>query len=103
MIMKMRGDKCHPGRGKRVKIPLLPNNVGNKIVNGPGPQQGHNKDAPFHRVTSTAPLARHTLSKSWLAQMRGTTKEVLAAEHKVKKECREDIVFIFHFVFPCKN
>ena len=30
MIMKMRGDKCHLGRGKRVKIPLLPNNVGKK-------------------------------------------------------------------------
>ena len=28
----MRGDKCHPGRGKRGKIPLLPNNVGKKSV-----------------------------------------------------------------------
>ena len=27
MKMKMRGDKCHPGRVKRVKIPLSPNNV----------------------------------------------------------------------------
>ena len=41
MIMKMRGDKCHPGRGKRVKIPLLPNNVGKKSVNEVGPKQGH--------------------------------------------------------------
>ena len=42
MIMKMRGDKCHPGRGKRGKIPLLPNNVGKKSVNDAGPKQGHN-------------------------------------------------------------
>ena len=41
MIMKMRGDKCHPGRGKRVKIPLLPNNVGKKSAIDAGPQQGH--------------------------------------------------------------
>ena len=41
--MKMRGDKCHPDRGKRVKIPLLPNNVGKLSVNNAGPQQGHNK------------------------------------------------------------
>ena len=26
MVMKMRGDKCYPGRGKWVKIPLLPGN-----------------------------------------------------------------------------
>ena len=37
----MRGDKCHPGRGKRGKIPLLPNNVGKKSVNDAGPKQGH--------------------------------------------------------------
>ena len=37
----MRGDKCHPGRGKGVKIPLLPNNVGKKSANDMGPQQGH--------------------------------------------------------------
>ena len=42
MIMKKRGDKCHPGRGKRGKIPLLPNNVGKKSVNDAGPKQGHN-------------------------------------------------------------
>ena len=30
--MKMRGDKCDPGRGKRMKIPLLPNNVGKKNI-----------------------------------------------------------------------
>ena len=41
MIMKMRGDKCHPGMGKRGKIPLLPNNVGKKSVNDAGPKQGH--------------------------------------------------------------
>ena len=43
MIMKMRGDKCHPGRGKRGKIPLLPNNVGKKSVNEVGPQQGNDR------------------------------------------------------------
>ena len=42
MIMKMRGDKCHPGRGKRGKKPLLPNNVGKKSANDAGPKQGHN-------------------------------------------------------------
>ena len=41
MKMKMRGDKYHPGRGERVKIPLLPNKVGQKSVNDAGPQQGH--------------------------------------------------------------
>ena len=41
--MKMRGDKCHPGRGKRVKIPFLPNNIGKKSANEGGPKQGHNK------------------------------------------------------------
>ena len=41
MIMKMRGVKCHPGRGKRVKIPLLPNNLGKKSANPGGPKQGH--------------------------------------------------------------
>ena len=41
--MKMRGDKCHPGREKRVKIPLLPNNVGKKSADDAGPQQGHDK------------------------------------------------------------
>ena len=46
MIMKMRGDKCHPGRGKRVKIPLLPNNVGKKSANDAGPKQGHDRDGP---------------------------------------------------------
>ena len=41
MVMKMRGNKCHPGRGKRVKIPLLTNNVGKKSTNNAGPKQGH--------------------------------------------------------------
>ena len=41
MIMKMRGEKCRPGRGKRVKIPPLPNNEGKKSLNNTGPQQGH--------------------------------------------------------------
>ena len=35
--MKMRG---HPGRMKRVKIPLLLNNLGKKSVNDAGPGQG---------------------------------------------------------------
>ena len=28
----MRGDKCYPGRGKWVKIPLLPENVGKEVL-----------------------------------------------------------------------
>ena len=43
MVIKMRGDKCHTGRGKRVKIPLLLNHVGKKSANGAGPQQGHDR------------------------------------------------------------
>ena len=43
MIMKMRGDKSHPGRGKRGKIPLLPNNVVKKSVNDAGSKQGHDR------------------------------------------------------------
>ena len=31
------------GKGERVKIPLLPNNVGKKSVNDSGPRQGHDK------------------------------------------------------------
>ena len=46
----MRGDKCHPGRGKRVKIPLLPINVGKKSANDAGPQQGQAR--PFDHGTS---------------------------------------------------
>ena len=37
-----RGQNTH-GQGERVKIPLLPNNVGKKSTNNVGPQQGHNK------------------------------------------------------------
>ena len=29
----MRGDNCYPGRGKWVKIPLLPENVGKRSLN----------------------------------------------------------------------
>ena len=47
MIMKMRGDKCHPGRQKRVEILLLPNNVGKKSANEEGPQQGHDRTKQF--------------------------------------------------------
>ena len=36
-------DKCHPDRGKRVKIPLLPNNDGKKSINKAGSQQGHDR------------------------------------------------------------
>ena len=36
MVMQMRGDKCYPGRGKWMKIPLLPENVGNRSVNNLG-------------------------------------------------------------------
>ena len=43
VTLKMRGDKCHPDRGKRVKIPLLPYNLGKKSANDAGPQQGHDK------------------------------------------------------------
>ena len=44
MVMKMRGDKRHPGRGKMVKIPSLPNNVGKKSANDVGPQQGNDSN-----------------------------------------------------------
>ena len=44
--MKMRGDKFHPNKGERLKIPLLPNNVGKKSANKAGPQKGHNKGEP---------------------------------------------------------
>ena len=44
--MKMRGDKCHPDKGKRVKIPLLPNNVGKMSFKDEGPQQGHDTSLP---------------------------------------------------------
>ena len=37
---KERGQYTH-GQGERVKIPLLPHNVGKKSVNDAGPQQGH--------------------------------------------------------------
>ena len=33
MVMQMRGVKRYPGRGKRVKIPLLPENVGKRSPN----------------------------------------------------------------------
>ena len=33
MVMQMRGDKCYPGRGKWVKIPLLPENAGKRSLN----------------------------------------------------------------------
>ena len=55
MVMKMREDKCHPGRGKRVKIPLLPHNVGKKSVNEAVPQQGHdNRDGILHPLKAVA-------------------------------------------------
>ena len=38
MIIQMRRDKCTHNKRGRVKIPLLPNNIG-KIAG----QQGHNK------------------------------------------------------------
>ena len=43
MVMQNeRGLNTH-GQGERVKIPILPNNVGKKSANNTGPQQGHNK------------------------------------------------------------
>ena len=33
MVMKMRKDKGFPGRGKWVKIPLLPEHVGKRSLN----------------------------------------------------------------------
>ena len=33
MVMQMRGDKCYPGWGKWVKIPLLSENVDKRSVN----------------------------------------------------------------------
>ena len=61
MIMKMRGDKCHPGRGKRVKIPLLPNNVGKKSANDAGPKQGH--DNKYYRSSLCKRLERNLVPK----------------------------------------
>ena len=63
--MKMRGDKCHSGRGKRVKISLLPNNVGKKSVNDAGPRNGHNREesdfknkSPILQLNLCSSLAR---------------------------------------------
>ena len=66
MIMKMRGDKCHPGRGKRGKIPLLPNNVGKKSVNDAGPKQGHDTSnvTIFTKLTKQRKVA--TKKERWL-------------------------------------
>ena len=36
----MRREKCHPGRRKWVKIPLLPNNVSKNSVSDSGPTVG---------------------------------------------------------------
>ena len=33
MVMQMREDKCYPGIGKWVKIPLLPENVRKRSLN----------------------------------------------------------------------
>ena len=33
MVMQMRKDKCYPGRGKWMKIPLLLENVGKMSLN----------------------------------------------------------------------
>ena len=33
MVKQMRGDKFYPGRGKRVKIPLLPENLDKRSLN----------------------------------------------------------------------
>ena len=44
MVMQNERGKNTHGQGKRVKrvkIPLLPNNVGKKSANNAGPQQGH--------------------------------------------------------------
>ena len=46
-VKNERGQNTH-GQGERVKIPLLPNNVGKKSVNDAGPQQGQdNHGAPL--------------------------------------------------------
>ena len=68
MIMKMRGDKCHRGRGKRGKIPLLLNNVGKKSVNDVGPQQGHNNKTNTIKIYLQKGVYRDlgATSKHWL-------------------------------------
>ena len=69
MIMKMRGDKCHPGRGKRVKIPLLPNNEGKKSVNDVGPQQGHDTVLQaWHTLIKVQPAHPYTYLTSKVSQ-----------------------------------
>ena len=47
MVMQMTEDKCYPGRGKWVKIPLLPENEDKRSLNYLGtlgnPWEGNNK------------------------------------------------------------
>ena len=38
-LTTMRGDKCYPGNGKRVKIPLLPENVGKGVLTTSEPSE----------------------------------------------------------------
>ena len=45
------------GHWERVKIPLLPNNVGKKSANDAGPQQGHNSCKPFFSCPFTKKIA----------------------------------------------
>ena len=66
MIIKKRGDKCHPGRGKRVKIPLSPNNVGKKSANDAGPEQGHDKMVPVFRSSLYSYLPKNHLNTKLL-------------------------------------
>ena len=44
-----RGQNTH-GQGERVKIPLLPNNVGKKSVKDAGPQQGYDRHLNSEQV-----------------------------------------------------
>ena len=49
MVMQNeRGQNTH-SQGERLKIPLLPNNLGKKSANNMGPQQGH--DNTFFDIT----------------------------------------------------
>ena len=57
IITKIHGDENERGQntrgqGERVKIPLLPNNVGKKSANNARPKQGHNNSLKIQTIES---------------------------------------------------
>ena len=59
MVMQNERGQNNHDQGERVKIPLLPNNVGKKSVNDAGPKQGHNMCLLELVVTGLVNLKRH--------------------------------------------